>query len=89
MATIATLFLSVVVHIYVQVRIKVYKAKNNAVIPATTGPAHSQFPKNLEDWKLTSFVANASCLLSTGLFLVTIYQINRLEPSKFNQVLIF
>ena len=80
------LIASILVHIYVQVRIKLYKAKNNSVLPTTQGRVGANLPQNLDDWNLTSIVANACCLLCTGLFLVTIFQVNRLEPSKFNQV---
>ena len=81
-----TLVLSITVHLYVQVRIKIYKAKKNTVLPTAQGyAAAANLLQTLDDWNLASFVANASCLVSTALFLVTIFQINRLEPSKFNE----
>lgn len=81
---VVTLVISLAIHILVQLKVLIHKAKDSSVQPS--GIPKSNRGQNFESWNLTSFIASICCLLSTGLFLFTVFLFNRLEPSKFNEV---
>jgi len=81
-----TLAISLIIHILVQMRIMIHKAKESSVQPAAIGLTMARRQQNLDDWNLTSFIANICCLLSTGLILLTTFQFSHYESLIFNQV---